>query len=157
MNPLKPIIFNSRTKIVVRWTTDMKAPIESLYTGKGVVMGIKRASCFEDELSKQIGNVDRIVTYTVKGEPTCSEELACEAEYFDHVAWHKRTKKTFYPMYGKWIAMSLQIANLMAEGNDLIQVKECLENEEYLENIGASELKAQELQKEINRLISIYN
>ena len=157
MNPLKPIIFNSRTKVVVRWTTDMKTPIEAMYTGKGIVMGIERASCFEDELSKSIGCVDRIVTYTVKGQPTCSEELACEVEFFTHVAWHKKAKKISYPMFGKWIDMSIQIANLLAAGNDLIQVKECLENEEYLENLGVTELKAQKLQKEIKQLISIYN
>jgi len=92
--------FLTSTKVTVRWTTDMKTPIESLYEGKGLVMGIKRAACFEDELSKKIGYVDRIVTYTVKGKPVDSEELMFQVEQLDHIAWNKKDQRKLMALSG---------------------------------------------------------
>jgi len=49
------------------------------------------------------------------------------------------------------------IAELLLEGNDLIQIRDCLEDGEYLKDIGMTEAEAEELHHEIKRLISIYN
>lgn len=49
------------------------------------------------------------------------------------------------------------IAELLLKGNDLTQIRDCLEDGEYLESIGITEKEAEELYNEIKRLINIYN
>jgi hypothetical protein len=49
------------------------------------------------------------------------------------------------------------IAELLLQGHDLIQIRDCLEDGEYLASTDMTEAEAEEAHHEVKRLISIYN
>jgi hypothetical protein len=51
---------------------------------------------------------------------------------------------------------SVEIETLLAQGMDLVQVKECFESDEYLLEAGITELQAEGLLFEVCQLLDIY-
>ena len=53
-------------------------------------------------------------------------------------------------------AYAIEIETLLAQGMDLVQVKECFESDEYLLEAGITELQAEGLLFEVCQLLDIY-
>ena len=60
-------------------------------------------------------------------------------------------------LHDELVIVSPFIAELLSDGSDLIQIKDCLEDGEYLSTAGLNTQEVEDLHYETTRLIQLYN